>query len=355
MFNLIDRYIGRQIILASTMILLLLACLQSLFSFIDELGRTGRGSYEVSDALLFVGLMLPSRVLELFPMSVLIGSLFGLGNMAANSELTVMRAAGVTTWRIAGAAVKASLILMVLAIIIGEWVSPISTKAAQQLKTAAISGGELSFSKTGLWARRDNEIIQMGNLLSDGQLKDVTIYQLSDNNRLKGIVKADSAKKQGEHWELYQITELKFLADQIQTHQEEKRIWLNPLQHEQLETLTLEPDTLNIPGLLRYLDYLSENGLETKTYELALWRKLVQPLAICVMMFLAASFVFGPMRNVSMGARIVSGVMLGFGFHIANQSFGPISLVFNLWPALGATIPVLMFALLGYWLMKQNS
>ena len=336
------------------MMLFLLAALRSLFSLLDELGDLDKGGYQLSDALLYVSLMVPSRLLEFFPMSVLIGALFGLGTLAANSELTVMRAAGITTWRIAGSTIKASILLMVFVLFIGEGVTPISSKAAQQLRTAAISGGELSVSKTGLWARHQNQIIQLGNILADGQLRDVAVYELTNENQLFRIVKAESATKQSDNWLLEQVTEIEFKGNQIVTQRADSKIWINPLEEEQLDTLTLEPDTLNLSGLMSYIGYLEQNNMRTETYVLAAWRKVMQPLAIAVMMFVAVSFIFGPMRNVSMGARVLSGVMLGFVFHLANQSFGPVSLVFNIWPFFGATLPLVLFSLLGYWLMKRS-
>jgi lipopolysaccharide export system permease protein len=354
MINLIDRYIGRQILISSTAILFLLVILQSTFSFLRELADTNKGNYDVPDALLYIGLMLPSQVLTLFPMSVLIGALFALGNMASNSELTVLRASGMTTWRIAGSTIKASLLLMLVVVLISEWVVPYSTKYAKQLRITAISSGELGFSKTGLWAKRDNEIIQVANSLDDDELRGITIYHLSATNSLIKIVKAEKASRIGNLWELSQVVETQFFAEHIKTLKSAKRIWLKPLNQEQLDTLVLEPESLNILGLIRYLNYLSDNGLETEVHELALWRKVLQPFVIAIMMFLATSFVFGPMRDISMGAKILSGVMLGFGFHLAAQSFGPVSLLFNIWPFLGAAMPLLLFASVGYWLMKSN-
>ncbi len=355
MFNLIDRYISRQVIISSLLMLFLLASLRSMFGLLDELGALGRGDYQLSDALLYTGLMFPARLLEFFPMSVLIGALFGLGNMASNSELTVMRAAGMTTWRIAGSAIKASLLLMLLVISISEWIVPHSSKAAHQLRTGAISGGELSFSKTGLWAKKDGQIIQIGNVLSDGQLRDLSLYQLSFEQGLESIIKAEKAVKSDHQWILQNVIETQFFKQQVKTTYQDTRLWVNPLEQSQIDTLTLEPETLNLVGLVDYLEYSRESGLESKALELALWNKILQPVAIAVMMFMAASFVFGPMRNVSMGARILSGVMLGFVFHLANKSFGPVSLVFDFWPLIGALIPLIIFTSVGYWLMKRNS
>ncbi len=325
-----------------------------MFSLLDELGDLGKGVYQISDALLYVSLMFPTWLLEFFPMSVLIGALFGMGSMAANSELTVMRASGMTTWRIAGATIKASFILMVFVVIVGEWLSPVSGRVAQQIRTSAISGGDLSFSKTGLWAKKGQQIIQLGNVLSTGELGKITLYEMNEQNNLVSIVRAEKGQFDGHRWILHKVQEIKFQAEQVVTVNSTRKVWDNPLEDDQLETLVLEPESLNLLGLYNYLNYLSDNNMETREFELALWRKIMQPVSIAVMMFLAVSFIFGPMRSVSMGARILSGVLFGFVFYMANQSFGPISLVFNLPPFLGATLPLIVFAMLGYGLMKRN-
>lgn len=354
MFSLLDKYIGRHVVVSSVAMLILLAVLRTLFAFLDELRDLDKGDYQLSDAFLYVSLMFPNSLLELFPMSVLIGTLFGLGTLAANSELTVMRSAGLTTWQIAGSAIKASLILMVFVTIIGEWVAPASTKAAQQLKTSAINYGELSVSKTGLWAKHENKIIQIGSLLAGEKLKELTVYELDENNHVVQMTKAESAQKQDDQWLLQSVVKTRFNDKSIEFKNTPLEIWQSPLEDNQIETLTLEPETMNLFALIRYITYLKANNMEPKNYILAAWRKVMQPLAIAVMVFVAVSFIFGPMRSVSMGARILSGVLLGFTFHLASQSFGPISLVFNVWPIVGAVFPLILFSLLGYSLMKRS-
>lgn len=354
MFSLLDKYIGRHVVISSLAILLLLAVLRTLFAFLDELRDLDKGDYQLSDAFLYVSLMFPNSLLELFPMSVLIGVLFGLGTLAANSELTVMRAAGLTTWQIAGSAIKSSLILMVFVTIIGEWIAPVSTKAAQQLKTSAINYGELSVSKTGLWAKHQNKIIQIGSLLAGEKLKQLTIYELDKKDQVVQITQAESAEKSNDQWLMQKVTKTRFNDKSIDFENSPSQVWINPLEDNQIETLTLEPETMNLVALIRYISYLKANNMEPKNYILAAWRKVMQPLAIAVMVFVAVSFIFGPMRSVSMGARILSGVLLGFAFHLASQSFGPISLVFNVWPIVGAVFPLVLFSLLGYSLMKRS-
>jgi lipopolysaccharide export system permease protein len=354
MFNLLDRYIGKQVIAASLLILLILTSLRSLFSLLDEMGDIGTGSYQLSDALLFIGLMIPERLLEFFPMSVLIGALFAMGSLAQHSELTVMRAAGMTTWRIAGSTIKASAVLMLCVILVSEWLAPVTTKSASQLRTVAISSGELSLSQSGLWAKQGNRIIQILSIVNDSELKGVTIFQLSEAGAVQKIVQAKTANQVQGMWQLAEVTEIEFLSQQIITQNFDSKTWDMPLNSNQIESLTIPADSLNLLGLIDYIEYLKSNRLSSAEYELAAWKKIFQPFAIVVMMFLAVSFVFGPMRSVTMGARILTGIILGFGFHLANQSFGPVSLVYNFPPVLGALLPLILFAGMAWWLMRRS-
>jgi len=354
MFNLLDRYIAKQVISASLLILFLLIMLRAIFSILEESNSIGKGSYELADALLFVALMLPQKILELFPMGVLIGALFGLGILAANNELTVMRSAGMTTWKIAGATLKASLILMIGVLILSEIIAPAASKYAQQLRTSALSDGKLSRSETGLWAKRDNQIIHISSIHKNGEMHSISIFELDKNYRVKKLTEAKIARVIDEKWFLFNVTETHFYSEKIDKKTLDKITWQNPIDEDNIDTLTLKPETLNIRNLIKYRQYLTNNSLDATEIELAIWQKIFLPFSIAIMMILAASFVFGPMRDVSMGARILTGVMLGFGFHLAKQSFGPISLIYGMSPFVGALLPLLVFFGLAVWLMRKS-
>lgn len=380
MISILDRYIAKQVISASSLVLFLLIMLRALFAILKESNSIGEGSYQVADAMLYVALMLPQKFLELFPMGVLIGALFGLGTLASNHELTVMRAAGVTTWRIAGSALKASVILMVLVLFLSEVVAPVASKSAQQLRTAALSEGRITRSEIGLWAKNrvvntlatnqkeatfssgqsDSQIIHIESIHKSGTMTNVSLYQLDRNYRLVKLTESKLASKINREWFLFNVTETFF---KFETPDQAARIikksypklkWLNPLEQDNIDTLTLKHETLNIKGLMKYEDYLSNNSLDSSEVELSIWQKSLMPISVAIMMLLATSFVFGPMRDVSMGARILAGVLLGFGFHLAKQSFGPISLIYEMPPFFGAVIPLAGFAGVAFWLMRRS-
>ena len=92
--NRLDLYIGRVVLLNTLLTWLVVITLEALFAFLGEIGDIGRGDYAVGDAILFILLVLPGRAYQSFPMAALIGSLLGLGGLAAQAELDAFRLAG---------------------------------------------------------------------------------------------------------------------------------------------------------------------------------------------------------------------------------------------------------------------
>ena len=122
--KVIKRYLSAEIT-AST--LLVFAALLMLFAFLDmihELGDLGRGNYRLPNIMVYVLLSVPGHVYELFPIAALIGTLFALAQLVANSEYTVMRVSGVSIRRMALTLVEVGLLFSVLTFVIGEFVAP---------------------------------------------------------------------------------------------------------------------------------------------------------------------------------------------------------------------------------------
>lgn len=99
--NLLDRYIGMAIAGSTLIVLLALLALFSFGSFVAELDVVGKGDYTLVHAAQYVLLTLPRLAYQLFPVIALLGSVIGLGILASNNELVVMRAAGISVMRIA--------------------------------------------------------------------------------------------------------------------------------------------------------------------------------------------------------------------------------------------------------------
>lgn len=350
----LNLYVITTILAASLVVLLFLGGIWELFVLLDQLGDVGRGTYSTLQAFQYTGLVAPFHFYRVFPLAGLLGAVIGLGMLANHSELTVMRASGVSTGQIAGMVMKAALIFAAAALFVGEKLAPDMQQEAQRLRDRALTGmsGFLGSDK-GLWARDGQNFVHLRQLTPEGQMLAVTLYRFDEHRQLKDIERADYADYQGGGRWLMKRVRISSLGEQVDSQELPELAWSSSLTPNKLGVVIVDPDKLSIAGLRNYRRYLADNGLASGEYDLAYWAKLLQPIATALMMFVGMSFVFGPMRSVSMGARILGGITAGFAFHLCNEMFGPVSLVFKLPPVLGATLPILVFTGIGVWMLRR--
>ncbi|WP_313086303.1 LPS export ABC transporter permease LptG [Pseudomonas sp.] len=348
----LDRYIGSHVLLAILTVLGIIVGLALLFAFIDELGDV-KGSYGTLDAAVYVLLTTPSRVHEMLPMAALIGCLIGLGTLASSSELTIMRAAGVSLGRIVLAVMKPMLVLMLVGVLIGEYLAPWSEDVAQANRSAAQGAGEAQSSKRGLWHRQGDEFVHINAVQPSGSLLGVTRYRFDDQRRLLSASFARRARYDGDHWQLSDIATTHFRGDHTEVVKAAEERWDVQLTPQLVGTVVMEPDALSVTGLWRYIHYLADQGLNNGRYWLAFWTKVLRPAVTVALVLLAISFIFGPLRSVTLGQRIFTGVIVGFVFRILQDLLGPASQVFGFSPLLAVVVPAAICALAGVLLLRR--
>lgn len=342
--KVIDRYIAGIVIKHSLFVLLALILLRSLFALIDDSGDVGKGDYRMLDAVFFVLLQIPARIYEFFPVAALIGGLIGMGRLASQSELIIMRSAGMSLAQIGRSVMIGTLGLMAIVIFVGEAISPKSSQLGRQMKTMAISGGNLVKSERGVWVRDGQNYVHIHVILPDGQLEGVTRFQF-ENSELVAMIYAQSVEfNTTNEWVMTDVQQTFITKEQVNSTEADVMTWQTELTPETLGIVSLKPEDLNLVGLSEYSNYLKDNGLNATRYQLAYWKKIIQPIAVAVMMFLAMSFITGPLRSTPIGARIVLGLVVGFAFNMLSNIFGPVSLVYQMPPFLAAAIPTIIFA-----------
>ncbi len=350
--TLLERYLGKIVNLSILLTLLFLTLLRSLFAFIDDLPNIGKGSYSLLDALWILLLNAPGILYEFFPMACLIGAIAGLGSLANSSELIVIRAGGVSPLRILRSVVVSVIPFMVIVLLLGEFIAPMASQFAEESRSVSISGGQLISSRNGIWARDKAEFVHIGRVLP-GRIENVERYKFDHNLKLVRVIHAQSGTyTRNGVWVLTGISGTDLSSTRINKWRLKSVQWKSQLTPDTLGVVGLQPSGLGIAELWRYANYLEENKLDAGKFNLEFWRKTFLPITVIVMLMIGASFVFGSVRHVSMGARILAGVLLGLGFWALNDVFGPISLVYNLPPLLGSVIPLLLFMGLGIWRMR---
>ncbi len=353
--NTLDRYIGKNILSMIFAVLFALVGLSAIIKFVEQFRSIGKGAYDTLHAVLYTVLTMPKDVETFFPMAALLGALIALGNLASRSELVVMQASGFSRLKIGLAVMKTALPLVLITMAIGEWGIPQTEQFARDMRSRAISGGSMLSMKNGIWAKEGQDFIYVRRVREDGSLNDIYIYSFNENNRLQKLSHANRATYDNEKglWILNQVNE-SVIGDEIITENSINQQWQTSLTPDKIGVFAIKSSSLSISGLSNYISFLKETGQDASNYELTYWRKLFQPISVGVMMMLALSFIFGPLRSVTAGARIVTGICFGFLFYVFNEIFGPLSLVYNTPPIFGALMPSIVFLMITWWLLSRR-
>ncbi|MBP6393507.1 LPS export ABC transporter permease LptG [Uruburuella suis] len=352
--KLLTRYLIRQLCSMTLYALLALLALYSFFDIISEVGDIGQGSYNGAKMMQYVLMQMPAHAYELLPLAVLIGGLIALSQLASGSELTVMKASGMSTKKLIAVLLQFGLIFAVATALLGEWLAPAMSQRAENLKASAISG-KISTGSQGLWLKEGNHIINVREMLPDHTLLDVKVWRHDAQFRLAEATAADSATVgSNHHWLLKNVRSSILEDDQVRTEHQPEKEWAIGLQRNLLDVLLVDPEQMSVSALTTYITHLKDNQQQTRTYEIAWWRKLMYPVAAMIMALVALSFTPQSTRHGNMGLKLFFGICLGLAFHFAGRLFGFTSQLYNVPPFIAAVLPTLLFGLLGVYLIRRQ-
>jgi lipopolysaccharide export system permease protein len=345
--SLLDRYIVRAILGAVALVAVVLLTLGALFVFLGQQDDIGVGTYTTADAFRFALLSLPQQAYELLPVASLVGALIGLGSLARGSELTVMRAAGVSTQRIAGSALLAALVLIVAAAVVGELLAPPLQQAARQQKAFAKYANVSFAGPGGAWVRDGDLIVNVGSQSSQRVFGGMFVFEISPEHELRAIGYAQTAKASApQEWRLSDYAESRFTHERVVAKRlREKRLESN-VSAGFLGLTMADPRYLESFTLWRLIGHLSANELDARAYVFAFWSRIARTVAIGFAVLLAIPFVFGSLRSAGAGARTMVGLLIGIAFFLVQRMLESGTLVFELDPVLLAWLPTAALAVI---------
>ncbi len=348
--KILDKYIAKTVLGSIALVTLMLTGLQLFILFVNELDDLGRGQYHIKEALWVMLLQVPGELYLFFPVACLLGALMGLGGLASHRELIVMQAAGVSIKRITWSVLKASVWVVIFVAVLGELFAPRFLAMASMKRWEAMNNGQAMQTLHGVWLKEGQDFIVIGDALSNKKLQHIEQFHFDDNHHLQFARSIQRLEASNGVWCAYDIKETWFDGYQTRIKQKVSMPWGMPLDMVTLRVSGKQPDELDFLSLRNYVKSKNGRGLFFH-YKLAYWQRLVQPFTTAVMMMLAIPFIFGPLRGSTMGAKLLAGASVGFGFHLSNRFFGPLASVFHWPPELAAVLPTLVFALLGlYWM-----
>lgn len=353
--RIIQSYVARSVLAATVIVLLGVVSLDLVFRIIAEAAKT-TDKYTIANVVVYELLNSPAKLYQFMPMVGLIGCLTGLGALANNSELIVMRATGISTFRLLLTALRPALLLLVIAMAIGEYVAPKTAQMAEVYRTQA-HGYKRTITKRGVWVRDNENFVQINAVHNSGMLYGVNIFQMQGKN-LEKITQAKQAVFNEDHWVLEDVQETEFIdigqaSERITLNKLRQVRWMSELKPDVLAVAALDPDDLQMQQLWEMMTYYQEQSLNSTAYELAFWGKVFYPLVMMSLVIVGISFVFGPLREVSMGFRVFIGVLVGILLKTFQDTLGPISMVYGFSPMFAMLMPALLCACIGGYLLSR--
>lgn len=345
MTRVLAFYLAREIMSATALVLVAFLGLFAFFDFINEMDSIGRDGYEVHHALIYVAMILPGRVYELMPIVVLIGTLYALTSLARHSEITVMRASGMSTLDLLTTLGVIGSFFVVLTFVFGEYIAPPAERAAQQWRLTATGSAVSQQLRSGLWVKDGGNFINVRVVRPDRSMEAVRIFEFDREHTLASISEARSgAYDEAEKvWRLSEVVQTRFLDDATEVVNLPEISWRSDLSPEILSVLIVSPERMSLATLYAYISHLRENRQNADRFEIALWKKVVYPFAVLVMIALAVPFALAHDRANTASVKVFLGVMLGVGFHLLNGLFSNLGVIHAWTPALAALTPSLLF------------
>jgi lipopolysaccharide export system permease protein len=337
-------YLAREIAVATALVFVALLLLFAFFDLVEQMKDLGRGGYRLRHILLHVALSAPNHVYELFPIAALIGTLFALAQLVANSEYTVMRASGVSLPGMVRSVAALGAVFGALTFAVGEFVAPPAEQFAQRLRSQAISGIVAQEFRSGLWIKDGTAFVNVTEVTPEATLRGVRIYEFDSTYRLRSLSFAEAAEYEGNNrWMLANVARTAFEEQGTRISRRDFQLWQSVLEPSLLSVLLVKPEKMSAWSLYSYAQHLKENRQKALRYEIALWTKMLYPLAVVVMMVLALPFAYFQSRQGGVGAKVFAGIMIGLAFHFLNRLFGHLGLLNDWMPLASAIVPTLIF------------
>ena len=350
----LDRYIGKSVLSGTLLASFVMLSIFAFVDFVNQLNYVGTGNYGALQAAIFVFMRLPQRMYELSPSILLLGGILSMGGLAANSELIVMRASGISAMRITRSVLQTGLLIAMLVALLGEFVVPDATRGAKTFRAELIEKKLIVGGMNDIWARDGNRYVNVKRILPDHQLRGVTVYELNEEHQLNRVTYASSAQYKDDRWELRGIKRSDISFDGVTTFEQQQLNMERLILLELFSVLELESKDMSAFELLTYSDYLRENKLDSDEYLLAFWIKVFTPLTCLAMLMIAMPLVFATTpRSGGVGQRIMIAILIGVIYFVVNRSINHLGLALDAPPLLSASLPLILVSIVSIFFLRR--
>jgi lipopolysaccharide export system permease protein len=355
--GILVRHIGRAVLLGVVLVAVLLLGLYTIIELIRE-SRALTGDYGPLQMVLYMAQTTPRRLYDIFPFAALIGTMLGLGGLAAANELVAMRAAGFDRRQILVSVMGAVAVCLIALMLVSEFLVPGLEARAGAERDQARTGQVLLGRYGALWIRDGDYMLRIGHSAWSRddmpEFGDLLVYRVDRQMKLHQIIRAETATHDGRAWHLRQVNDrlIGELPEMREVSADARRLD-STLSHDLFSSVISRPRVLSVTDLNEMIGFLEVNELDPTSYEQALWNRVFFPLNVLAMVLVSLPFVFRGGRQTSRGINLFFGVTLGLGFFVFSrlaQGMGAL-LPGPLW--VSALLPSLLIGILGLFMLRR--
>ena len=373
----VRRLLYRDIVWSVVFVAVAFLSLFYFIDFVDELDSVGRNGYTLGRAVLRGLLLVPGHFYELFPIAVLIGTIYAMARLAQSSEFTILRTAGLGPGRALYLLALPGLAFALITFVVGDYVAPLAERQAVALKAGAPGG--LSFGSGGAWlkdrraatvgdaAGQERSIsVNVSRATGSGQLQGIRIFEFDSEGRLRTRIEAESGRVQKTgHWDLTGVSRTDWPTPDAAARGEPLRLqslpelaWVTALNAGVVASALLPVQTMSTLDLWRYTSHLADQDQAGQRHEIAFWKKALYPLACVVMVALALPFAYLHARAGGVSYKVFGGIMLGISFVLLSNASGHLGLLRQWTPWIAAAAPSGIYLLISLgafaWLVRYR-
>ncbi|WP_428087799.1 LPS export ABC transporter permease LptG [Candidatus Thioglobus sp.] len=358
--KILDRYIAKTLLKYSLSVMLILVGVFAFFKFLEEVDDIGRANYALVDAAVYIILLVPSITYTLYSLIILLGCILGLGHLASNRELVVMRGSGMSIVGVTKTTLKISIIFAVVMIFIGEIIAPISSDYAQKYRAQELGKRVVDTSQQGFWIKDSGNIIHIDKNIDGKVFNNITVIKPNQtNNRLDWIAFSKTAlfeqnKISADKTSIFNIDANNGFF-KIDKKIVDKHITKVDFDTELIQSFKKQAKELSMLALFKHILFLSDNQLSSGAHEVELYSRLMKPLTLIAMIILSLPFVFGSLRDSSLGKKIFMGVVISLFFELSSRIGGILSLRFDFNHLLSASLPTAIIFIIAVILLQRIS
>lgn len=351
--TIINRYLALQVFIGLIVATAVILPAFAFLDLLDQLGDVGKGTYRVQDAFLHTALLLPRRFIQLAPFIALLGTVFALGRLAVNLELTALRVAGLSPVRISLAPLGVGLALLLFIAVLEQFIAPHFQQKAISHQAAALGKTAELGKNLGIWTRDERNILRIGEMQGIKRAENIELMHFDDNGFLRTYTHAQHANILDDNiWELNDVVTKTFTGERIESVNANSMNWKSFVNPSDISTLTKSPESLSPTELFQHVRFLQATGQEADAYAMALWRKMGGALTTIAMLLFSIPFVLGSART-GLGRQVVLAALIGVGVYLLDQIIANAGLLLHFNPLLTALLPGLaLIAMANLWLRR---